>query len=164
MAEPSCIDPVVHLIGNIVISFQEVEWYVDASICQMITRDDPCLRQVAQAVTAEMSFDRKVHAFSSIYRLRFPDLIDETFTQLIKDLDHIQQLRNRVIHSMWYPLNIPQAFGTMKASAKASRGFQQTFAHVNASDLTKVLHEIEEVSDRYSQFAIERIQKPITIE
>jgi hypothetical protein len=164
MKELTCSSPVVHLIGEIVVSFQEVEWYIDASIWQMITRDDPCLREVAKAITAEMSFDRKVHALSSIYRLRFPDLIDDTFTQLIKDLDHIQQLRNGVIHSMWYPSNVPQVFGRMKASAKAKRGFEQTFSSVKASDLSKTLTEIEVVSDRFSQFAIERIQKPITIE
>src|SRR5947209_6506253 len=67
-----CHNAVPHLIGDIAITFGTLEFYLEAAIWQMVAQGDQERQQLGEAITAEMAFDRKVHAFHSIFALRFP--------------------------------------------------------------------------------------------
>ncbi len=157
----TCSNPVVHMIGQISVDFQITELFVEGAIWQMMAPEGGPLLEVAQAVTAEMSFDRKVHAFASVYRLQRPDAVDDVFRQLVADLFKVQELRNAVIHATWNYSEKLQAFTRMKASAKAKHGLRRTLSPVAPAKLVDVQNQIEEVANRFGAFVIERVQKRV---
>ncbi len=75
--------PEIHLIGEIAVGFGNLELYLELGIWQLLAGDDEQTRKLGEAITAEMSFDRKVHAFASLCRLRVPAGSDDTELQAL---------------------------------------------------------------------------------
>lgn len=154
-----CRSPIVHLIGQICVDFQTIELFVEGAIWLMMEPPGEKSNLLAQAITAEMSFDRKVHAFASLYRLRFQnDAEDADLRILISDLFEVQQLRNQVIHSNWNYSPQFRAFTAMKASAKAKHGLRRRLSTVTARELFEIRERMKEVAQRVGTFAMEEIQ------
>jgi hypothetical protein len=147
------------LIGQICVDFQTIELFVELAIWLMMERPPEKTNLLAQAITAEMSFDRKVHALASLYQLRFPrDAENAELRTLTKDLFEVQQLRNQVIHSTWNQSPQFKTFAAMKASAKAKHGLRRKLSTVNAKELFEIHRGMQELGQRFGMFAMKDIQ------
>lgn len=154
-----CSVPEVHLVGEVVIGFGSLEFFLEAGIWQLLAGNDSQARRLAEAITAEMSFDRKVHAFSSLYKLRVPcESDDPQFNSLIKSLFSIQDKRNGIVHAAWTYSEVLQTFTRMKASAKAKQGLRRRIHRMTPRQLEEVRVGIAKVGDKLARFIMERIQ------
>ena len=158
---PQCSDPIVHGLGEIVIAFGNLELYVSAAIWQMLATDDKVLGQLAQAVTAEMSFDRKLHALSSMFKLRSSSAADnQELATLVTKLNRVQQIRNQVLHSHWpLPRRLDERM-RVKSSAKIRRGLQTRAATITAGDIAAMVIEMARVGQEFAIFVHDKIQPP----
>lgn len=159
MPKISCPNPVVHLIGEIAVAFGILELFLELSIWQLIAGKDEALQKLGEAITAEMSFDRKVHALYSMFALKFPEeAADPDLRVIVSELFVIQDKRNRILHSAW---SYSQEFGVftrMKASAKAKRGLTRKMSTVEPEELIAIHREISELANRFGHFTKTRIQ------
>jgi hypothetical protein len=153
-----CSAPEVHLIGEIAIGFGNLEFYLEGGIWLLLAGDDDATRRLAEAITAEMSFDRKVHAFSSLYKLRVPERNDSELEALVAVLFKIQDERNGILHSAWLYLDAHTAPLIMKAQAKAKHGLRRRFHRMTSARLEEVRVRIAEAGDRLARFIAERVQ------
>ena len=154
-----CEQPVAHLIGDIAIAFGTLEIYLELAIWQMIAESDEGKRKLGEAITAEMSFDRKVHAFYSMFALQFPsEAADIDLKELVADLFSAQDTRNQILHSAWSFSDEFETVMRMKASAKAKKGLIRTMSPVEPSQLLSVYKKIEELGQRFARFAKSRLQ------
>jgi hypothetical protein len=160
--EVLCRQPVVHLIGEIAIAFGILELYLELAIWQMVAENNETKRKLGEAITAEMSFDRKVHAFYSMFALQFPAEADDPhLKELVAGLFAAQDKRNQILHSAW---SVSDEFGSytrMKVSAKAKNGLRRTLSTVQPDELLAVYRQICDLGQRFGRFAKERIQDRI---
>jgi hypothetical protein len=149
----------MRLIGEIAVGFGNLELYLEAGIWQLLGGQDKATILVAQALTAEMSFDRKVHAFASMYKLRVPTDADSAeLKELISDLFEIQGERNAILHSAWSPSEAMQALARMKASAKAKEGLRRRLHAMTPARLEAIRVRIAQVGKRFAHFLLANIQ------
>jgi hypothetical protein len=154
-----CKEPVVHLIGEVAVAFGILELYLELAIWQMVAENDEEKRKLGEAITAEMSFDRKVHAFSSMFALHFPsEANDAELKKLVGSLFAAQEKRNQILHSAWSFSDDFEAFTRMKASAKAKKGLVRTISTVEPTELLAVYKQIGQLGQRFGRFAKTRIQ------
>jgi hypothetical protein len=153
-----CSAPEVHIVGEIVIGFGNLELYLDLGIWQLLSGSDNRTQTLAEAITAEMSFDRKVHAFSSLYKLRGADGDAAELQALVKSLFDVQGERNAIVHSAWSYSESLEGFTRMKASAKARRGLQRRLHRMAPGRLEDVRVRIARVGERLARFVLEKIQ------
>lgn len=91
---------------------------------------------LVEAITAEMSFDRKVVAFASLFRLRFPDESnDPELRAALDDLFAAYAGRSAILHSM-------------------------ALAFV---DLAKIRDNIAMIGRRFASFSMTRVQQRIAV-
>jgi len=155
----SCLEPGVHMLGEIVMGFANLELFVEAAIWHLLKGRRKSIDQMSQAVTVEMSFDRKVHAFASMYRLKYPaEADDPELKQLIKDLFTVQDERNALLHSAWSYSEKRPVLHRMKASARANRGLVRKFYVVPPERLEHVRVRIASVGERFGRFMMNRVQ------
>jgi hypothetical protein len=132
---------------------------VEAAIWHLLRGRRKKIDQMAQVVTIEMSFDRKIHLFASLYKLRYPaEATEPELRQLIKDLSIAQEQRNALMHSAWSYAETGRALHRMKGSARADRGLIRKFYVVTPALLEDVRFHIASVGARFGQFMIERVQ------
>jgi hypothetical protein len=154
-----CRQPVVHLIGEIAIAFGVLELYLELAIWQMVAENNETKRKLGEAITAEMSFDRKVHAFHSMFALQFPaEANDPHLRELITDLFAAQDKRNQILHSAWSVSHEFGGYTRMKASAKAGKGLRRKLSTVEPDELLAVYRQIGDLGEQFGRFAKERIQ------
>lgn len=159
----TCSQPELHLIGDIVVRFGNLDMFVATAIWKLLG-DRRDLFILGQAITAEMSFDRKVHAFASMYRIRFPEQAKEPELQALTGvLFAAQDGRNAIVHSAW--TESPEEEGAfslrLKASSKAKRGLRTQFQRVTTARLEEVRDLIEQASLRFGLFMMNCIQDKV---
>ncbi len=149
----------MRLIGEIAVGFGNLELYLEAAIWQLLGGQDKTTFLVAQALTAEMPFGRKVHAFASMYKLRVPTDADSAeLKKLIRDLFDIEVERNAILHSAWSPSEAMRALARMKASAKAKQGFHRRLHAMTPARLELISVRIAQVGERFVHFMLANIQ------
>jgi hypothetical protein len=150
----------LNIIGEVAVWFANLELYLELSIWQLISAGDEEQRHLVEAVTAEMSFDRKVHAFSSLFKLRFPEEAEDSELNLIvRELFSAQQGRNAILHSGWFYSADEQAFTRMKASAKAKHGLTRRIYPMPLERLATVRDQIGGIGQHFARFSMTRIQE-----
>ena len=150
-------------LGEVAMWFGSLEFYVDGAIWELVAVSDDDLKRLLQAVTVEMSFDRKVHAFASLFKLRFPDEAnDEELKAIVAALFEAQAKRNAMLHSAWS--HSEAGLRRLKGSAKAKHGLRWQMHTASENELTAVSAEIAEVGQRFSRFALERIHRRLRSE
>lgn len=161
-ANSTCPAPEIHLLGEIVVAFGNLELFLEASLWQLLASDDDRERLLmAQTLTAEMSFDRKVHAFVSMFRQKGVPKTDSELDALRKALFAAQEERNKLLHSAWnYSDALGGSFTRMKASAKAKRGLRRRFHRMPAERIEAALRRIAAVAQSLARFTVEHIQAP----
>jgi len=136
-----------------------LELFLELSIWQLVANDDDDQRRLMEAITVEMSFDRKVHAFSSLFKLKFPEEAeDPELLAIAKELFITQEERNAILHSGWSYSPDQRLFRRMKASAKAKRGLTRRSYAMTPERLSSVRDHIGEVGQRFAHFSMKRIQ------
>lgn len=163
-----CSKPVVHAVGEIAIAFGNLELFLAVTIWQLLGVADKVVEQLAQAITAEMSFDRKVHALASMYKIRFPaDAASAEFEQLLARLFEAQNLRNQVLHSSWPVPGDDGEIIRIKSSAKSRKGLRNRATVVRAKDIVDVVALIHDVGHDLARLGLDKIQKrmpsPVTV-
>ena len=147
------------MIGEIAIAFGVLELYLEIAIWQMVAENNETKRKLGEAITSEMSFDRKVHAFSSMFALQFPaEANDPQLKELVAELFAAQDKRNQILHSAWSLSDASGRYTRMKASAKAKKGLRRTLSTVEPDELLAVYNQIGDLGQQFSRFAKERIQ------
>jgi hypothetical protein len=145
-------------LGEVAMWFGNLELWVGMAIWQLAAKSDDDLQPFLQAITVEMSFDRKVHAFVSLFKLRFPDQSEnEDLKNLVSDLFDAQSKRNAVLHSAW-STSKTDGLQRLKGSAKAKHGLQWQVHPASEQELAAVSAEIAETGQKFGRFCIERIQ------
>jgi hypothetical protein len=159
----NCSAPEVHLLGEIVVAFGNLEFFLEATICHLLTADDNQERfQMVQAMTTEMSFGRKVHALGSMFRQKEIANAEPELSGLIKELFDAEIERNQLLHSVW---SIDSPFGEgsfmrTKASAKAAKGLRRGFHKMPAERIEATLKQIEAAGQSLANFTVKYIQVP----
>lgn len=135
------------MIGAMAVSFADLELSLELAIGQLVASGDENRGQLMQAVTAEMSFDRKVHAFSSLFELKFPDEAeDPELTAIVRELFVARDERNAILHS-----GLP--------SANAKHGLKRERYVISPDRLAAIRDHIGEVGQRFARFSMKRIQE-----
>ena len=153
-----CPAPEVHLLGDIVTEFGNLEAFLEVAIWQLLGQEDRSRFLMVQALTAEMSFDRKVHALASMFRLKYPKQHEVELDSLVNSLFRAQDQRNALMHSAWNYSSHSGQFLRMKATAKAKRGLVRRFYAAPAGQLETVRGTIEKVANDLMTFTIAHIQ------
>ena len=154
-----CNMPEIHLLGEIVVAFGNLELFLEVVIWQLLGVEEQNRNIMAQIITSEMSFDRKVHAFVNMFKENEPDQAEDDLKALTKDLFAVQAERNALLHSAW---NYSEKFGglyRMKASAKASKGMNRRIYPMPVQRLEGVRGRIQAVGETLARFAMAHIQK-----
>ena len=158
-----CSHPIIHAVGEIAVAFGNLELFVSLAIWQLLGIGDKTAVQLAHAITAEMSFDRKVHAFASMYKIRFPpDANSSELKQLIARLFEVQDRRNQVLHSNWPEPDDEAERLRVKSSAKAKHGLVTNVSAETADNMFEIVKAIHDVGQDFATFALENIQKKLT--
>jgi len=108
-----------------------------------------------------MSFDRKVNAFYSLYKLRFPDEAeDPNLKRVINDLFAVQDRRNEMLHSAWAFSEDGEIVSRAKSSARAKRshGLRTQMSSANPQDVEAVAQQINDAGQQFGIFMKQRIQ------
>jgi hypothetical protein len=158
-----CPAPEVHSLGEVVVAFGRLEFFLEVSIWQLLAPDESSERfLMAQAITAEMSFDRKVHAFASMFRQKGLATADEELTSLIKKLFAVQDQRNRLLHSVWsYSQQLGGSFLGMKAAAKAKHGLKRRFQRMTPDRIKHIQKAIGDASQSLADFTMKYIKRQV---
>jgi hypothetical protein len=160
-----CSEPIAHLVGDVAIGFGNLELFVSVAIWQLFGLSDKTAEQLAQAITAEMSFDRKVRAFASMYKIRFPSQAgDSAFQKVLGRLIEAESLRNQVLHSSWPKSEDPDRRLRVKSSAKMKHGLKNTVYTVTPQSLGEVVKTIHDVGLELAEFVLTNIQTPISVQ
>jgi hypothetical protein len=149
----------LHLLGEIVVEFGTLELFLEVAIWKLLGSDDQKRNLMAQIVTAEMSFDRKIHAFVNMFKECNPGQAESELEELKKALFSVQSERNALMHSAW---NCSETFGglyRMKVSAKAADGFKRRIYPMSVERIEAVRSRIVAVGNSLARFAMEHIQK-----
>ena len=144
-----CPAPTAHVLGEVVVEFGILEFFLEAAIWQFLAPQGKARFLMAQAITAEMSFDRKVHAFASMSRLRDP--AGAACGALVKDLFAVQGARNALLHSVWNSSGTFRTVTRMKASAKATRGLVRRLYSMRIDDVEAARDRIVAVANHLAR-------------
>ncbi len=153
--------------------FGNLELWLEGALIQLLAAagsdatDEKKLEQMAQAIAVEMSFDRKIHAFYSMYKVKFPDEADDdALKTLIDELFAVQAERNSILHSAWSYDENGELTGRLKSSAKAGRlrGLRRRLLSAEAEEISAVAQHIADVGQRFGFFCKERIQDRVRSE
>jgi len=161
-ADLKCRMPAIHLLGEIVIAFGNLELFLEAAIWQLLGAEEQKRNLMAQTITAEMSFDRKVHAFVNMFKQHSPGQAENEIKDLVKDLFAVQEERNALLHSAW---NYSEKFGgfyRMKASSKAAKGLKRRIYQMPVERLEGIRNRIEAVGDSLARFTMTHIQTEVS--
>jgi hypothetical protein len=97
-----CPAPEIHLLGEVVVWFGNLEWFLEISIWKLLTPEDDEQRVLmAQAMTAEMPFRLKVKAFDRAFRQKGVASAESELNALVSKLNSAETERNQLMHSAW---------------------------------------------------------------
>ncbi len=163
--EAKCHAPEVHLLGEVAALFGNLELFVESSIWNLLAPEGSGKKGsrewqrflMAQALTAEMSFDRKVHALASMIRQKHPTEHESELNELVRLLFDAQAERNALLHSAWN-YSEDGVFLRTKASAKARNGLVRRFYAMPVEKLRATRDKIAEAQQALANFAIAYVQ------
>ena len=160
--EPLEIDPTESLrespprdwaeaLGRVTFGFCLLEGVLEECLWEILAEPEPL---VCQAITAELSFRRRLDLLSSLHRLREPDSgRQETLRNLLGEAQRIEERRNELVHSLWRFDAEAQAMVRTKATAKR-RGLRIDSRPVATSELLDLLNWISDVHAKLHGFLL----------
>lgn len=162
LPDTNCSAPEVHLLGEIVIAFGNLEMSLEVSIWQLLNFEAGSEQfMMAQALTAGMPFAGKVHAFGSMFRQRKMDQAETELIEVINGLFAAEAERNQLFHSAWsYSDVFDGDLMRTKASVRAGRGgtLKRSFHRMTAERIEETLNRIQGAGGALAWFTIKYIQ------
>jgi len=153
--DSKCPAPAVHLLGLVVIWFGNLEISLESSIWGLLAQDDQRF-MMAQAVTADMSFRQKVHAFVLMFRQKGISSAEPELNALEKMLHHAEEERNKLIHSAWNYWGGQYLMRTKLP--KHPKNLKRGFSRMSAETIEETRNRIEEASGSLALFTMKYIQ------
>jgi len=155
-------DELSSAIGLICTAFQQLEEELSKSISRLIGGSP----SIADILTAEMPFKNKAHLFASLVKHLHPnhhfntipghDL--EYINELVKSLFKSEELRNKVVHSIFTAPREREPKNWLvrtKKTAKANRGYIQTKEDLPLSYLLNIYDYTVSLTMELDQFLID---------
>lgn len=158
-SDSNCSAPEVHLLGEIVIAWGNLEYSLEAVIWQLLKAEDRERFLMVQAITTKMSFQNKVHAFASMFLEKRIASAEPELKRLTKDLFEVERKRNELMHSAWH-LWRGRDFARMKASTNVKRGLKRRVHRMPPAKLESARQDIDAAFQSLAGFAIKYIQAP----
>ncbi len=163
-SEPNVSASEPRLIGEMTITFANLEFNLEVAIWQLVAAGNENQRQLMEAVTTEMSFDRKVQAFASLFKLRFPDESEDRELQaVVKELFIAHDERNAILHAGPSYSSDIAVISRMKTPAKTKQGFRRQIHHMSAERIASIRDHVGAVGRRFAHFSMTRVQQRIAV-
>jgi hypothetical protein len=109
-------------LGEVIISFEELDDMLATSVSFMLRRGD----EVGRIVTAPLSFRAKVDMFGALFKADRPQsTILELINQLCAGCLQIEEERNKIVHSKWRNTFDNKALSRSKFTARAKHGLKE---------------------------------------
>jgi hypothetical protein len=109
-------------LGEVIISFEELDDMLATSISFMLRRGD----EVGRIVTAPLSFRAKVDMFGALFKADRPQsTILDLINQLCAGCLQIEEQRNKIVHSKWRNTLDNKALSRSKFTARAKHGLKE---------------------------------------
>ena len=162
-SDSKCPAPEVHLLGLVVIWFGNLEFFLELSLCHLLTIQDNQERFVmAQAITAELSFRQKRQAFASMFRQKGILGAEPELGTLLGKLQSAEEKRNQLMHSAWNYTSLwgGQDLMRMKSFHHKKKGHRRGFHRMPAESIEETRRSIEEASKALVLFTMKYIQPP----
>jgi hypothetical protein len=133
-------------IGNIMIAFQYLEQHIVYTIHVFLGGDI----QIAECVTAEMAFAKRLDLLSSLYKFRVKQIgqREPKLECLLKDAlgkaDKAASKRNHIVHSQW-GYDAKRKLDIAKIEARRKHGLRAVRLPVKSpADLLAIVEQIED--------------------
>jgi hypothetical protein len=88
-------------IGAVTVEFANLEMHLEAAIWSVPVGTRLEDQATGRLVTAELSFQKRLHLFEALIRHRDPGRDDGELRQLRAQLSQAEQERNQIVHSTW---------------------------------------------------------------
>jgi len=149
ISEISSRDDHLKAMGLITVNFSLLENTIAFIIWLLLGLD----QQTGQIITSELSFRRLLELFSSLCRNKKNDKVTlEKLKTLLKRIEHAEQERNKIIHSMWTAGNDEETITRFKITAKIRNGLMHQYEQLKVEHLNKIADEIAEVAAAVHDF------------
>ena len=148
-------DSILTVIGDMTVSFAMLENSLQMFADLLIgTTYDTNQSRIGALVTAEMSFKNIRALVISLYLQRFgesdPDL--PTMRTMLKTAAAVEELRNRITHSIWAHGSTPDRVQRLKITAKEKRGLAFAVEEIGAEDIRRIVDDIQTLSADLQRF------------
>ena len=148
-------------VGEVAMSFAKLQFHVDRAISELVAGSDDGVKRRLHALTVEMTFDAKVHAFASLIKLRFPeDTQDERLQRIVAELFDAQRKSEAVLRS---DIVVPRP-GPRRINAvpKPQRGLRWQHRTLPEQELAAVSAQIAETCRGFDEFVAETMQRQVS--
>ena len=124
------------LIGEYVVTFQEIEATAKEAIAQLLS----CGEEAADIVCSELSFPKILKVFISLTLHHMGEVtIPEVLNDLRQRMEVAYRKRNNVVHSRWFKNYVhTTSVSTFKGGNSAKRGFNGGYKDISIQDLDLV--------------------------
>lgn len=154
-----CPEPEVHFLGEVVVAFGTLEFALEVSIWQLLKTEHREQYQMAQALTAVMSFKNKAQAFAAMFREKGIASAESELQGLTGKLFDAEEERNQLIHSAWHRWEGRDVV-RMKASINKKKGLRRRLHRMPPERIETTLNKISAAAESLGQFTIKYIQPP----
>lgn len=156
-----CSAPEIHLLGEVVVLFGNLEFFLEISMWQLLALEDNQARFImVQAITAEMSFKQKMQAFAGMFRAKGIARAEMELKELLGKLRSAEEKRNQIMHSTWNYSSIwgGQDLMRMKPYRDKKKGFRRGFHRMPVERIETIRNCIERANESLAQFTMKYIQ------
>ena len=153
---PAPVDPsLFEAIGKITVTFELLSQFVELGVWFLLFGCDNIQDQrMGQIVTAERSFRQNVDLLACLYKHRYPSQGGEELNRLCEKLQHIEDERNKVMHSRWIQHPAPASVLAllMKTTAKRKTGFKFQSQETKLSEVAGIVNDITKAASELLRF------------
>jgi hypothetical protein len=138
-------------LGRLCINFQ----YLEVNICLLTWSLIGANQTVGQIITTNMSFSRICDILVGLSKYRFGEDASTTTTivKLVKQASHIEQERNKFIHSYWITDDSSGSVGRFKFSLNRNKGFDESHPDVDVQQLREIADEAVQLSKKFTDLS-----------
>lgn len=144
-------------IGDITVSFAMLEAEIRSVVASFLQTD----RQVAQIITAELSFKNLRALAISLYKQRYGEDVDfAALRGFMNRAARLEEVRNQVTHSEWVGGDASHKAVRRKTTAKESRGIHFQFREMSETELAAIASDLRALAEELFDFEIHVLQQP----
>jgi hypothetical protein len=149
-------------IGRFIANFALLEEYLRGIVCEIGRTSAPA----GEILSSELSFRGLLECFGALVREYVADgQLHSEAEHLLKQVNSINEFRNRLVHSLWLPDHSSRVFAVrQKLASSRKRGFSAQVERFKRRDLISKSDEIAEltfrISDLYHRIEVEQAARP----